>query len=121
MSTLDWAISAIRNSQMLRLCFVAMLAVVLLIPSLLIWGLVSERQERHRAAAAEISSNWGGSQSITGPALVLPYTVISTETTVGGATKVRNDTRHAVFLPRTLKITGRMNVELRHRGIFRVP
>src|SRR4051812_10875437 len=40
----------------------------------MISDLVTERQERNTAAVTEVASKWGEVQSITGPALVVPYT-----------------------------------------------
>jgi inner membrane protein len=62
--------SSIRNSQMLRLFLIGILALLLQIPIAMIGRLVSERQERRQAAVAEVSSKWG-SIVLTGPALVL--------------------------------------------------
>jgi len=56
MSQLERIVDAIRNSQILRLCLIAGLAVVLLVPIVMIWGLVSERQDRNREATTEVSS-----------------------------------------------------------------
>ena len=59
--------SSIRNSQMLRLFWVGVLALLLQIPIAMIGRLVSERQERRQAAVAEVSSKWGDAQAIMGP------------------------------------------------------
>jgi inner membrane protein len=53
--------------------------------------------------------------------LVLPYVVQRTESAPSGETTVRTETRHAVFLPRQLEAEGRIETELRRRGIFAVP
>jgi inner membrane protein len=120
MSQLERIVDAIRNSQILRLCLIAGLAVVLLVPIVMIWGLVSERQDRNREATAEVSSKWGNTQTIIGPALILPYMARWTETTPSGEV-TRTGVRNAVFLPKELRTTGRVDVESRSRGIFKVP
>ena len=66
-------VTSIRSSQTLRLLSLGFLALLLQIPISMISGLVSERRERRDAAITEVSSKWGNEQSITGPALVLPY------------------------------------------------
>jgi inner membrane protein len=83
--------------------------------------LVSERQQRRQAAIDEVSSKWGNAQSITGPALVLPYTHRWTESVAGGQTITRSETRNAFFLPEQLRIRGTIDSDVRHRGIFSVP
>ena len=113
--------SSIRSSQMLRLLSVGVLALLLQIPIAMIGGLVSERQARRQAAVAEVSSKWGNVQSITGPALVVPYTYRWIEASAGGQQITRTETRNAVFLPQQLRVRGSIDTELRNRGIFSVP
>jgi inner membrane protein len=109
-----------RGSQMLRLLGVGLLALLLLIPIGAIRRLVFERQQRRDEAIGEVSSKWGTPQSITGPALVVPYAHRWTEAS-GGGTVTRSETRHAIFLPEDLRIRGTLDTEVRHRGIFSVP
>jgi inner membrane protein len=111
----------IRSSQMLRLFAVAVLALLLQIPIVMISGLVSEREGRRQAAVTEVSSKWGNVQSIIGPALVVPYTYRSTEISAGGQQITRTETRNAVFLPQQLRVRGSINSQLRYRGIYSVP
>jgi inner membrane protein len=120
MSQLDRMVDSVRNSQMLRLCLIVGLALVLLVPIVMIWGLVSERQDRNKEATAEVSSKWGSTQTIIGPALVLPYTAHWTDTTPAGDV-MRTGVRNAIFLPKELRTSGRVDVESRSRGIFKVP
>lgn len=113
--------TSIRNSRGLRLLGIAILALLLQIPVLMISGLVSEREERRASAVTEVSSKWGNAQAITGPALVLPYTYRWSEVSNRGTTVARSETRYAFFLPETLHVRGDMKAETRHRGIFSVP
>jgi inner membrane protein len=106
---------------MLRLFFVGFLVLLLQIPIAMIGGLVSERQQRRDAAITEVSSKWGEAQSITGPALVVPYTHRWTEASAGGQQIAHSETRNAIFLPEQLRIHGTLHSEVRHRGIFSVP
>lgn len=112
--------TSIRNSQLLRLFIIGFLALLLQIPISMISGLVSERQKRSEDAVKEVSSKWGEAQSLTGPALVVPYVVRQTEN-VDGKQVTHSETRNAVFLPTRLSIDGTMRSEVRHRGIFSVP
>jgi inner membrane protein len=113
--------STIRGSQVLRLLSVGFLALLLQIPIGMIGRLVSERQERRQGAVAEVSSKWGRSQAVTGPALVVPYTHRWTETAAGGQQITRTETRNAVFLPDQLTARGSLDSEIRNRGIFSIP
>ena len=113
--------SSLRSSQMLRLLWVGFLALLLQIPIALIAELVSERQERRQEAVAEVSSKWGNTQIITGPALVVPYTHRWTEFATGGQEVTRTEVRNASFLPERLHTRGSIDSETRYRGIFSVP
>ncbi|HET7007991.1 MAG TPA: cell envelope integrity protein CreD [Terriglobia bacterium] len=121
MSYIDQGLAGIQNSKLLRLCLVGVLALLLMIPIVMIYQLVWERQSRHETVMAEVASSWGNTQTVTGPALILPYTVRTVETSAAGKETERLETRHGVFLPKTLRATGRIDVETRSRGIFNVP
>jgi inner membrane protein len=120
----DWGdriAAAIRNSQMLRLFVVGFLALLVQIPIVMIGGLVIERQNRRQEAVTEVSSKWGNTQTISGPALVVPYTYRWTEEEAGGRQVTRTEPRNAVFLPERLQVRGSIDTETRYRGIFSVP
>ena len=113
--------ASLRSSQILRLFLVGFLALLLQIPVEMIADLVAERQERRQEAVAEVSSKWGNAQTITGPALVLPYTRRWTEFATGGQEVPRTEVGNAVFLPERLHARGSIDSETRFRGIFSVP
>ena len=48
------------------------IVLLLQIPIAMIGSLVGERQARRDAAITDVSGKWGGSQTIVGPALVVP-------------------------------------------------
>jgi inner membrane protein len=121
MSYVDQAVSGVRNSKLFRLCVVGVLALLLMIPIVMIYGLVWERQNRHDTVTTEVASSWGNTQTVTGPALILPYTVRTVETSAAGKESERVDTRYGVFLPKELRARGSVDVETRSRGIFNVP
>jgi inner membrane protein len=117
----DRTVASIRGSQTLRLFFLVFLALLLQIPIAMIGRLVTERQERRQGAVTEVSSKWGNAQSITGPALVVPYIHQWTEAAAGGQQVTRTETRNAVFLPERLHIGAKVDSDIRNRGIFAVP
>lgn len=106
---------------MLRLFSIGFLALLLLIPIGMISRLVGERQERRQSVIDDVTSKWGNAQSITGPALVVPYVVRWAETGPDNQTISRSETRTATFLPEILRARGAVASETRHRGIFSVP
>lgn len=109
------------QSQMLRLFSIGLLALILLIPIGMISGLIGERQARRESTIEEIASKWGRTQHLTGPALVVPYTVRWAETGAAGQTIPRSETQTAVFLPDRVALRGTIHSETRQRGIFSVP
>jgi len=111
----------ILNSHLVRLALVGAITLILLIPVAMIRGLIQERQQRHHTASEEVTSKWGFNQILTGPALVLPYTVRETQKTASGEVTARVSVKNAVFLPKRLRETGVITMESRERGIFLVP
>ncbi|WP_310396087.1 cell envelope integrity protein CreD [Hymenobacter sp.] len=101
-------------SVTLKLLSIGLLLVLLLIPSSMVEGLITERAQNRDAATAEISSQWGGAQLVLGPVLVLPYTARLTDEK-GNVSEV---VRYLSLLPDTLATTGTLAPERRHRGIY---
>jgi inner membrane protein len=98
---------------------VAGLVLLLSIPLALVWFLVTEREGRFHGVKTELAQLFGAEQSLTGPFLIVPYTV--------RVTRVLNDKsiedteeRYAVFLPDEFKVDGSANTEIRHRSIYDV-
>ncbi|MGH9411473.1 MAG: inner membrane CreD family protein, partial [Vicinamibacterales bacterium] len=116
--SIEAAVRTVRTSHLLRLAGVAVLALVLLIPIVLIDGIVGEREARRAAAVDEVSQQWGGDQRLFGPVMVVPYTHRSTDAAGGTA---RDEARTAVVLPSDLRVTGRLDTATRTRGIFSIP
>jgi inner membrane protein len=105
-----------RDPIIRKLFFVGFLVLVLLVPIGWIRDLVDERAARQAGVRSELTSTWGGSQTITGPMLVVPY--LEHRRTNNGDVEVR--TCLAWFLPETLAVTGGVEPERRSRGIFDV-
>ncbi len=99
-----------------RLLIIGFLILVLLIPSFMFRSLISERQNRRNLAIVEVSEKWGGTQTITGPILSVPYTQYYT--TEDGVQSSK--TAYIHILPDLLNITGDINPNLRNRGIYEV-
>jgi inner membrane protein len=106
----------IRNSQFLKLFVVGFLVLLLQIPTLMMYGLINERQNIRQSAITEVTSKWGTAQTIVGPRLIVPYL-----RRVGKDDKIITTTQKATFLPDQLLISGNMDSQMRHRGIFDIP
>ncbi|QGN56290.1 cell envelope integrity protein CreD [Novosphingobium sp. Gsoil 351] len=85
------AISTVRErSPGMKLLFVAIVAAVLIIPLMLVYALVYDRQDQSRTAQAAIAAGWGGPQVIAGPVIVVPFRTTQTQNEeVGGRTVTR--------------------------------
>jgi inner membrane protein len=114
-------VDAVRQSQMLRLVSLGILTIVLLVPVLMIAALVDERQQRRDDAIAEVVAKWGSAQTVTGPALVLPYIARWVETDAKDKTITREARRDLVVLPSKLRVRGTIDTTVLSRGIFLVP
>lgn len=102
-----------RYSTTLKAIAVGILTLMLLIPLVMVKELIRERQNTKQGAVADITSKWGGEQTITGPCLVIPYEEITVEDKKEVVLK-----RNLLVLPETLDSKITTNVEKRKRGIY---
>src|SRR5687767_15711078 len=96
--------------------FIAILVILLLIPTMFVTNLIEEREARQKEAIAEVSSKWAGRQNISGPVVVLPYW-----TNILDANNKMVVTRQsAYFLPDDLNVQATITPQERSRGIYKV-
>ena len=111
-----------RNAALIKGFFIGFLIFLLLIPTILIQSLISEREVRKAEAVREVSSKWGNNQQLIGPILRIPYYEISkVEKLNTSGKKEIEQTKNlafAYFLPDKLSISGNLNPEKRNRGIY---
>jgi len=62
-----------KRSAGLKLLLVCGLAVLMIIPALLVYGIVYERSTGLNMAVSEVSQSVGGQQAVLGPVLAVPY------------------------------------------------
>lgn len=103
----------------LKLLILAGIALALLIPQVLILNLVRERESRQESVVAEISSKWGGNQTIIGPIITVPYFDYY-QTEIDHEMRTFRKTGYAHFLPEDLSIEGTVIPEKKHRGIYEI-
>ncbi|HYD05765.1 MAG TPA: inner membrane CreD family protein, partial [Reyranella sp.] len=102
-----------------RAVFLGLLMLVLLIPLSMIEDLVTERENRKLEVDSEITSQWGGPQTILGPILVVPYRYVSEASdNVSGAPRL--GTSQLYFLPKHLEIETELKAERRAKSIYEV-
>ena len=103
------------HSITFKFILIGIISLFLLIPAEWVKNLILEREQRGETVLAEISSEWGYEQYLTGPWLTIPCRTSRQE---DGKTIVT--TRRVHFLPEDLSVDVRMKPEIRHRGIFKV-
>jgi len=91
------------------------------IPATMIKSVIQERQITRNQAVEEVTGKWGRSQTIVGPSITVPFVKRWTEQTKTGETKAHSEVKYATFLPETLHWSGKIDSEVRYRGIFQVP
>lgn len=113
------------RSQTTKLVVIAVLALALLIPAVMVDSVIGERKQRRDQAVAEITSTWGSPQSIVGPVLIIPYRYhfkAEKDEIVNGKVVKREVIQTAVdnayFLPADLTIDGTISPKRLHRGIY---
>lgn len=83
-----------------KLVMAGLVGFVLMVPLLMVYGLVSDRQHQARVAQDAITAGSGGSQVVSGPVLVIPYDErrVVNETVNGVATTRTHIVRQHLFL-----------------------
>jgi inner membrane protein len=106
----------IRHSVLLKIAFMGILVFILMIPTFFVRGLIYNREYRQADAVREVTQKWGGSQSIEGPVVSIPYLKWP------NANKSEpSQVGHLHVLPDVLHINANLEPEVRSRGIFDVP
>lgn len=104
-----------KDSIVLKIIIIAIIILVLLIPTAMIRSLIQERQYTFDNAVTEVGSKWGQKQAVAGPILTIPYDKIVAYDTKGNPISQLD---YAYFLPDTLNIDGEMVPEVLKRGIY---
>lgn len=108
----------IQESIMVKLFSIGFLILILLIPSAWIENLIYERQLRADQVIEEVASKWSDAQTISGPVLIIPYKKNEVINSGKEGQQIRAYEEKAFFLPHQLDITGNIDPQILHRGIF---
>lgn len=114
-------LESIRGSQFIKVLLIGFLVLLLQIPIAKIRGVIEEREQTREEAVNEVTQKWGGSQSLKGPVIIVPYKNRSVHQDSRSQQQYQSEVEYASFLPELLKISGSIKSELRYRGIFEVP
>lgn len=101
-----------QNSFTIKMILLAVMSLFLLIPLEMIKSIIQERQRNSDDIKKEISFQWAGAQTISGPVLNIPVIINSA--------KNNAEPYRSVFhiMPEKLDITGTASTEKRHRSIY---
>ncbi len=103
------------NSIYWKAGFIIILMGILTIPNGLVQSLIQERQQTKHQVQNEIASSWGNRQTISGPILAVPYSILHK------AAKEENDwvTNHMYYLaPKDININADVDSEIRKKSIY---
>jgi inner membrane protein len=110
----------IRESVIVKLLLIALIALALLIPSAWIQDLITERSARQEEVMNDVSNKWSGSQLIQGPVLVIPYKIKFSVKDTSNHVMIKESVRNLYLMPENLKIKANIKSKNKHRGIFEV-
>ena len=108
------------NNIYLRILIIAMIILLLLVPTFLIENQIKEREKINKDAIEEVSSKWSGSQKISGPFLSIPN-IHYQKIKKNGSENLETEIIDQIHLfPSEFKINGVINPEIRYRSIYEV-
>ena len=99
----------LRGSVSVKVVTIALLALLLLVPSMMVTEIVRDRREMSRETIQEVSREWAAEQTVKGPILTVPSGVRE------GSSRVNTQ-----ILPETLEMRGEVHPVKLHRGIYEV-
>lgn len=119
MESVSTAIGHALRSPGFKFFLIAGLILLLTIPLLLVWVMVEERSQHATSVSSQIAQEWGETQRINGPFLIVPYTV--SRTILQGDKQIEEvQDRRAVFLPSATTIDSSAAPKVLTRSIYNV-
>jgi inner membrane protein len=109
------------RSPGVKLVIAVLIAVALMVPLLMVYGLLWDRQQQAETAQASIGQGWGGQQTIAGPVIVIPYLATETQTVTENGrdvTRTVNMIRNLYLSPQTNKANVVIKPEKRKKAIY---
>ncbi len=109
----------LKNNIYFKVGTIVIIALLLIIPTSMIRGLIYEREQTKNQAITEVGSKWGGQQTISGPFISIPYNKYVKEYSAKDSKEKVVVIREFIhILPNELSIDGMMDPEQRNRGIY---
>jgi inner membrane protein len=110
------------RSPGIKLLFAALVALALMIPLMLVYALVWDRESQSQTAQSSINAGWGGPQVIAGPIVVVPFRTTQTQNEeVGGRVVSRTvEVEKLLYIsPVENRVSASVKPEERRKSIYR--
>lgn len=105
-----------KRSMGLKLLLVCLLALLMAIPALFVFAILSDRTHRAENVTEEISGLIGGPQTFLGPVLSVPYSIVTPSPTAGQPASVVSGAY--IVYPEVGRVTAGVTTKVRKRGLF---
>ena len=115
-------VAAKERSPGIKLLLTSLIGFALMVPLMLVYALVYDRQNQSETAQGSINAGWGGDQIIAGPVIVVPFRTTQTQNEeVDGKTTTRvvEVEKYLYISPTENKVTTAVKPEERHKSIYR--
>lgn len=109
------------SSPAFKFIILGVLTLALMIPLLLVYLIVDERERYSEQAVKEVGLKWGRQQAFAGPYLIFPIERMVENTDRNGVKSSYKKVNYAVLLPEKLDIDTNVDAKELKRGIFNVP
>ena len=109
------------RSPGIKLLLVGLVGFILMVPLLLVYALVYDRQDQSQTAQTAINSGWGGPQVVAGPVIAVPFRTTQVQSEqVNGQTVTRNVEveKYLYISPVENKVATTVNPQLRRKSIY---
>ena len=100
------------QNPLVKICVISVLALLMLIPLVMIRNQVDDRSDYHSKALKDITKNWGGAQTFTGPWISYQYQELNDKKVL---------TVEEGLYPDSLRYTVNSVSQVLHRSIYDVP
>ena len=109
------------RSPGMKLLFAVIIGASLMIPLMMVYALVWDRQDQSRTAQASINAGWGGSQVVAGPLVAVPYKITERQTrTIDGKSVTRSvEVERVLYIsPVTNRVETFVEPDERRKSIY---
>jgi inner membrane protein len=111
------------RSPGIKLLFASLIGMALVIPLMMVYALVWDRQSQSETAQTSINAGWGGPQVLAGPVIVVPFRTTETQNETGSDGKTTTRTveveKMLYISPTANNVTTSVRPEERRKSIYR--